>query len=331
MGAMIPHRGERDPDSFAATAANVVLAAAVPIVLFVAPLLVGEMIRELKLSVASAGYIVSIELGAMCLATIDTLWGLGRLAMPKAVVLALSLVIAGDAVSIWAASFAQLALVRALTGLGSGSIMALCLKGIGMTRNKDRNFGYWVMGQLVSGCVGLLVLPVLFRIAGLWAFYLGMVLVLTALMPVARFLPSDRRPVSSASPGLLEALGASPMPLLSIVGILLFYIAISGVWTYIERLGHLAHLESDVIGTTLAGATAMGVAGAAAASFLANKLKRVILLTTGFAVLALSIVLLLDARALRASCSLPACSNSRGPSSFLSCLPASAQPILPVE
>ena len=288
------YRDGSDPDDLRAIIANVLLAAAVPIVLFVAPVLVGQMIRQLQFSVASAGYIISIELGTMCLATIPAYLSLGRVGMRQVVAVALSLVIAGDTVSIWATSFAQLATIRAITGLGGGSIMALCMKGIGLTSNKDRNFGYWLIGQLASGVVGLLVLPPLFQVAGLWAFYLVMAVILLAILPLTRFLPADSGPGIRSSAGLLDIFGGSATGVVSIIGVLLFYVAISGVWTYIERLGHAAHVQPGMIGATLAGATVMGVAGAGAASFLASRFPRFVLIAAGFAILALSILLLLE-------------------------------------
>ncbi len=69
--------------------------------------------------------------------------------------------------------FVALLALRALTALGGGTLMVLCMTSAATSGNRDRVYGLWVVGQLVAGALGLFVLPHLFDAFGLRASVRG--------------------------------------------------------------------------------------------------------------------------------------------------------------
>ncbi|MBN9271029.1 MAG: SUMF1/EgtB/PvdO family nonheme iron enzyme, partial [Mesorhizobium sp.] len=68
--------------------------------------------------------------------------------------------------------YKSLLLMRAVTGFGGGTLMVLSMISAQDAENPERVFGYWVVGQLVAGAIGLALLPHLFATYGLSSFYI---------------------------------------------------------------------------------------------------------------------------------------------------------------
>ncbi|MFO6333938.1 MFS transporter, partial [Pseudomonas aeruginosa] len=80
---------------------------------------------------------------------------------------------------------------------------------------------------------------------------------------------------------------------LGILAVLTFYISLSGVWTFIGAIAEGAGIGAGASGEVLAVATLMGIAGAACASFIGNRLPRDLMLLGGYLAMAAAILLLI--------------------------------------
>jgi len=49
--------------------------------------------------------------------------------------------------------FTAIAVLRGLTGIAEGSVMAICLAVVAASRQRERNFALWAMGQLALGAI----------------------------------------------------------------------------------------------------------------------------------------------------------------------------------
>lgn len=83
--------------------------------------------------------------------------------------------------------------------------------------------------------------------------------------------------------------------LCGMLGILGFYISLSGVWTFIGSISAKAGISAQASGELLAVATVMGIVGAGCASLIGNRLPRLPLLLLGYGLMAGSVLLLLGA------------------------------------
>lgn len=272
-------------------AAIVLFAAIVPTILMTAPAIAAQLASQWHLSPTQIGDLFSTELGAMSLATLPALWWLKRFDWRRAALLAGVLFIAANLLSMLVTDYGALLALRFCSALAGGSLMIICLSSAASSANPSRVYGLWVMGQLVVGALGLSILPRLFEHYGLAACYLILAALMALFLPLARYFPQ-------AAPAAAQAVEQGPQrskwqAALGILGILSFYISLSGVWTFIGSIGAKAGITAEHSGEILAIATLMGIVGAGCASLIGNRLPRQLLLVLGYGLMAGSVLLLL--------------------------------------
>jgi predicted MFS family arabinose efflux permease len=279
-----------DIDSKATIAALVLLSAIAPAVLLLAPAIVGALVTGSGLTPQAAGLVISAELGAMALVTFSTLWWMRFWNWRTAIRSCLVLMVLGNIASSQSVdSGTALAFWRFVSGLGSGSVIILCMVTIGQTRQRERNYGWWVVGQLVLGAIGLKVLPGLLPHYGLESVYLFLALVSAAMLPLASLLPTagaagDRPQGNRRAYWLVSVAG--------LAAVVLFYISLGGVWAYVERIADRAGMAPQSIGDALTIATLFGIAGSLAATWIGGRWGCLAPLVLGYAMLGGSIALL---------------------------------------
>ncbi|ROL89507.1 MULTISPECIES: MFS transporter [Pseudomonas] len=274
-------------------AAIVLFAAITPTILMTAPAVAAQLASQWQLSPSQIGDLFSTELGAMSLATLPAFWWLKRVDWRRAALLAGALFIVANLLSIWAQGYGALLALRFCSALAGGSLMIICLSSAASAANPSRTYGLWVMGQLVVGAVGLSILPRLFEHYGLAACYLLLALLMSLCLPLARYFPQGA-PTPEKTAGQAAA-APKWKALCGILGILGFYISLSGVWTFIGSISAKAGISAQASGELLAVATVMGIVGAGCASLIGNRLPRLLLLLFGYSLMAGSVLLLLGA------------------------------------
>ena len=281
----------RTAPSLALLAAIVLFAAITPTVLMTAPAVAAQLASQWQLSPSQIGDLFSTELGAMSLATLPAFWWLKRVDWRRAALLAGALFIVANLLSIGAQGYGALLALRFCSALAGGSLMIICLSSAASTANPSRAYGLWVMGQLVVGALGLGLLPRLFEHYGLAACYLLLALLMGLCLPLARYFPQGA-PVPGKAAGPAAAAPRWKVAC-GILGILGFYISLSGVWTFIGAISARAGISAEASGELLAVATVMGIVGAGCASLIGNRLPRLLLLLFGYGLMAGSVLLLL--------------------------------------
>lgn len=271
-------------------AAIVLFAAIVPTILMTAPAIAAQLASQWHLSPTQIGDLFSTELGAMSLATLPALWWLKRFDWRRAALLAGMLFIAANLLSMLVTDYRALLALRFCSALAGGSLMIICLSSAASSANPSRVYGLWVMGQLVVGALGLSILPRLFEHYGLAACYLILAALMALFLPLARYFPqaAPAAPVREQGPQRSTWQAA-----LGILGILSFYISLSGIWTFIGSIGAKAGISAEHSGEILAIATLMGIVGAGCASLIGTRLPRQLLLVLGYGLMAGSVLLLL--------------------------------------
>ncbi|AZE89240.1 MFS transporter [Pseudomonas orientalis] len=271
-------------------AAIVLFAAITPTILMTAPAVAAQLATQWQLSPSQIGDLFSTELGAMSLATLPALWWLKRVDWRRAALAAGVVFIAANLLSMLAHDYGVLLALRFCSALAGGSLMIICLSSAASTPNPGRVYGLWVMGQLVVGAIGLSILPRLFEHYGLSACYLILAVLMCAFLPLARYFPQGSPPSETTAEHV--ALASKWKAALGILGILSFYISLSGVWTFIGSIGTAAGICAQSSGEVLALATVIGIVGAGCASLIGDRLPRLLLLLLGYALMAGSVLLL---------------------------------------
>ncbi|MBB3260116.1 putative MFS family arabinose efflux permease [Paraburkholderia bannensis] len=284
------------PRDFAASTllSLVVFAAITPLLLLVAPAVAAQLAVQLGLSASQIGTYFFVELGAFSCATLPSLLWLGRVDARRVAALATAVFCIGNfATALAMPGFAGLLALRSVTALGGGTLMVLCMTSAATSANRDRVYGLWVVGQLVAGALGLFLLPHVFAGYGLRALYVVLgVLGLCAAPLVRGFDPAlgrARRTGSTAKAQETGTVRAALNACLVIGGVLAFYVAIGGVWTFASKAAALAGFDAAHTGEVLAAASVMGIVGAGCASLIGGRVARLAMLLTGYAILAVSL------------------------------------------
>ncbi|HTR07480.1 MAG TPA: MFS transporter [Paraburkholderia sp.] len=269
----------------------VVFAAITPLLLLVAPAVAAQLGAQLGLSASQIGSYFFVELGAFSCATLPALLWLGRVDARRVAAVAAAVFCAGNfATALLMPGFAGLLALRTITALGGGTLMVLCMTSAATSANRDRVYGLWVVGQLVAGALGLFVLPGVFAAFGLRALYVALgVLGLCAAPLVRGFDPAlgcASRTQANVDAAHGASAGAVASATLVIAGVLAFYVAIGGVWTFASKAATLAGLDTASAGEVLALASVMGIVGAACASMIGGRVARYAMLLAGYAILA---------------------------------------------
>src|SRR5471030_273468 len=262
----------------------VVFAAITPLLLLVAPAVAAQLGGPMGLSASQIGTYFFIELGAFSLATVPSYLWLGRVDARRVAGLATGVFCVGNLITaLVMPGFVALLALRAVTALGGGTLMVLCMTSAATSGDRDRVYGLWVVGQLVAGALGLLLLPHLFNAFGLRALYVTLALLALCAAPLTRgFDPAlggkrqQRDPHNEHDVHTPRATGGNSSgtanAVFAIAGVFVFYLAIGGVWTFASEAASLAGLDASRSGSVLAIASVMGIAGAGTASLIGGRL-----------------------------------------------------------
>ncbi|WP_193080255.1 MFS transporter [Brevibacterium aurantiacum] len=289
-------------------------------VLLVAPVIAFPLTAKFGLDASQIGLLFSCELGAFSLATLPAYLWLSRVPLVHSVGFCTAIVILGNFASGFVTSFEVLLIVRIITSLAAGSITVVLLALGPKAENPGRAFGLFVVCQLIMGALILAVFPALYADADVSAMYwtlAGLAVVCLFFVPMLRGISltgpdASARAAEEVGTGAAKAdqparmsigrstLERSKIPnfVAGLISILLFYIALSGVWTFMGQLSTAAGNSENTTSLVLMVATVAGIASALLATVLGSSPRRRLYLLIGFVVLAVSLLVLLGGPAL---------------------------------
>lgn len=263
-------------------------------VLLIAPVIAGKLIQQFDLTPVQVGTLFSFELGAFSLATVPAYLWLRRLNLRTASYLFTAVVIAGNAVSGFMDDFGLLIVVRVITSLAAGSITVIILTLSGRTANPSRAFGIFVVFQLAMGAVILAVFPTLYAGLGVAAIYWTLAgLAALCLLVIGRIDGEVLRaaPETASTTTKVPVLRA----VAGMVAVLLFYVALSGVWSFMASISAGSGIDLSSSSLVLSLATVAGILSALVATALGDTPRRRLFLIAGYVGMAVSVALLFGA------------------------------------
>lgn len=293
---VIPATSASDKGTYAYIA---VFSAVLYTVLLIAPVIAGKLVEQFGLTPVQVGTLFSLELGAFSLATVPAYLWLRRMNLRTATYIFTAIVISGNVVSGFVDDFGFLMITRVVTSLAAGSITVIILTLSGKTANPSRAFGIFVVFQLAMGALILAVFPSLFAAAGVAAIYWTLAgLAVLCLLVVNRI---DGEALRAAAP-IAAAEATKRVPILKaaagLAAVLLFYIALSGVWSFIAQISAGSGMDLSASSLVLSLATVAGILSALVATALGETPRRKHYLVAGYVGMALSIALLFGSPAL---------------------------------
>jgi predicted MFS family arabinose efflux permease len=269
-------------------------------VLLIAPVIAGKLIERFDLTPVEVGGLFSLELAAFSLASLPAFIWQRRLNLRTATYVFTALVVAGHIASGMVDNFTALMVIRFLTSFAAGSISVILLSLSGKTSNPSRSFGFFVVSQLVMGALILAVFPIVFANSGVAAIYWSLAGLTALCLPMVRYLdPNALRQAPSAPSAGIPQTGPSPRSavglVLGLAALLMFYIALSSVWTFIAQISAESGIDLTASSLALSAATVVGIISALIAVVLGDTPRRSLFLMIGYLALAAGIALLFGA------------------------------------
>ncbi|WP_411731766.1 MFS transporter [Paeniglutamicibacter sp.] len=282
-----------DPNAKGRTALIVAFSALAAFLLLVAPVVATQLQLQLGLSPSQAGDLFAIELGATSLASLPALYWIRKANLRKAAFLFGLVYIVGNVMSMFLTTYEVLMVVRGGTAFAGGSLMVLTMALAAQARNRNRVFGWWTVGQIALGAVGLAVLPPLFSAFGLAALYMFMAILMVLSLPLVRYLPLHPLRVSVGN-GTTDPVQKPNLAkvFMALVACLLFYVGLITVWAFMGGLAEAAGIEPRISSLILSIATVVGVVGSFAATMVGGTIRRRVVLLGGYFSMIVAIALL---------------------------------------
>lgn len=254
------------------------------------PLVVGAAAESLSLDYEDLGFLVSAYMIGSTGMTVTLIFWIRRVNWRVASLLsALSL----SAGFVLAANTIQYELLRAaffVAGVGGGGLLGTTTACLVDTRHPARNFGLAALGRIVIPGVVVAVLPI--AVIPRWGFA-GVSLTLGGLVfmaiPIVMLMPARGKKVEGS---LAEVLIRGWRPILALVGIIIFYAGVVGLWTFIERIGDAAGLAPEYVGFIVLMSLVSGGVGALVPIVFPERFGRLLPITISAILLLIAIITL---------------------------------------
>lgn len=260
-----------------------------------APTLVGALMDQLHLSVRELGLIASCELGGSALGSAVALLYGRRFSARLALTISLAVTGVFNFATAAAHDFHTIALCRVAAGLGAGLAFSTVNAAAARARRPGHLFAAISVVQMMFGVAGFLGVPLLIGTLGLPAVFVFLGVSCLGCSVASAFAVSPARVHDSP---LRSTLCLTPRGALLLISLFATYLTSTAVWTYLERIGVAARLESGIISVGLSVGMISGVLGSLGATLLLIRARNTDpFVMGGAAVMAISTGLLIKASA----------------------------------
>lgn len=262
-----------------------------PLMVLSLPVVLTAINVRIPLTATQMGLVGGAESLGGVLASLAGPWWIGRVAWRPLAVFSLLVMAVGAVLTVYAASFEQLLVVRAMSSVfGGGPVYAIAIASLFQASNVDRAFAIGGGLQAALSAAFLIALPSLFAqntahgfIALAMAYGLGL-----AFVPLLGNAPIKPLPSSGAA---APARFVRPTAVLMIS---VMFVAGSSqtFWVFSERYGTDHGLTLEFIATLLAVSTLVSICGGAMAAHYQGRFSRQSLFFSGTAVFVATLIIL---------------------------------------
>lgn len=268
-----------DINSRPTIAAAMLMAVIGPEVFIVQPGFVQGLVELLGFTDSEAGYVASSEMWGLAVTAVAMTFLSSRINWRVTFAVSLALVITGNLLSTLVHDPVSFAIVRLVTGLGSGGVVTLSFAVIGLTASPDRNFGWLIMWVLTYGAIALFVMPTAYAVvgfSGILVFFAGFAAV--GLLFI-RFLPNSGEEHVQVEAGAID-LGTSHRAM-ALAAMICYFLAQGAVWAYLFRNGIAGGSSEQQVANGLTISQFFGIGGALTAVMVGARYGRIAPLTLG--------------------------------------------------
>ena len=237
---------------------------------FLMPFILTAMMQSFRLSEATAGQFVSLQLLGMTIGSVLVSLTL-RAGRPLTFILALAaaVIIIANVVCALVHDPTLAAGARIVTGMGEGTAMAAATAAVCATSNAHRTFSVIGLAGAVFGIVTLVGTPYMQEHLGVTSVFWMLALLPLPVFLLLRFIPS---PAESSPTKSGNAAGALLRGAPMLLAYLLFWSGGAGVWVYAVRIGAAQGLKPTEIGLFLSIAQLLSTPAPLAAGWLGPRI-----------------------------------------------------------
>lgn len=243
------------------------------------PILAEVLVTQLGIDPGAAGGITAVEALGTALGPVTALFWMQRVAWRTAAVAALLVVIVGNVLTSFQSDPGVLTTLRFVVGLlGEGPAFALAMAVISTMAQKDRNFAFLIASQVALGVLFFLLLP-LPREAGVGGVMLPLAALAFIALLTVRWIPLPAGPGEGHAHAGGGGAGSAAPALIALGVMLIWCTGLGAIWAFVKLIGKAGGLEEIPVGQALGLSTAIATLGALAASWLSDRIGRVIPVT----------------------------------------------------
>jgi predicted MFS family arabinose efflux permease len=242
------------------------------LVLLTLPVFVGGIVAAAGWGDLERGLIAAADMAGSAIASLAVLGRLARFDWRRAARIGLLVAAGGNIACLLAESFAALLALRLLCGLGCGVVLSISFTGLCHAPDPARQFGFYVLAQLLLQAMLLACLPAVIAAAGMRGVYLLFAASLAGAVLLTAHLPLGPR-AAGAADTLAGAPAYGDAAWIALAGQAVYFLAMAALWTYYEGIGSASALGMDRIGDALAASAIAGLGGAAAAVLLGARAR----------------------------------------------------------
>lgn len=258
--------------------AIVYLAVVGPCVFILQPGFIQGLVAYLDVTEQQAGLIASAEMFGIAATTILLAFIAQRVSWRKFLGASVAICAVGNFASVGQSDPQTLAIIRFITGLGSGGLVSLTFTMTALTERTDRNFGYIITWVLIYGALGLLVMPSAYSLVGMNGVLIFFGLFCASSMYFIRFLPdSGEAHIDHSRQRDYTAI----VRRIALVAVLIYNAAIGIVWAYLFLVGIDAGMAEQSVANALTVSQFLGIAGAMLAVIFESRYGRLLPLMIG--------------------------------------------------
>jgi len=241
----------------------------------VLPSIIIGFINDLGFSDQEVGRIATWQLIGLACGSVASIPLLKRLTWTQVAYVGLALLFLSDGVSAFLSQYEHFLIARFFAGLAGGISVSLASYSLGQTVEKDKNFGLFLTTQVGLAVVGSFIFPFVtdqFGIKGIFGIFcileLGALALIVSRVPDVRWVMAEKGAGNGLPDWILSAV--------VMIGIIFFFIAIGGVWTYIAPIGIDSGLTTQQTGNAISIGLVGGLLGAYIAAVLYTKWGRLL-------------------------------------------------------
>jgi MFS family permease len=238
---------------------------------FMVPYEIAALMDGWSLSATTAGLLGMVELAAMSLTSIVTIPAAGTASLHRIAIVGLAIALVGEASTFFIGNLWALGFVRALTGIGSGMVLAATSTSVAVTTNPNRVMGLGLTFANLLFFAIFLITPRMILALGPRSLFISMALYIAASGATVPHFP--RLPTSALPPA-----GEARRPTLArtevaalALALLSLNIGLGAMWSFAERTGREIGLSSGQIGSALAACSMAIIAGSAVAGLMEDR------------------------------------------------------------